>query len=476
MIPRSMATSVHVHTRFSKNAFLPYAFAAACMLLFLCTSALPAAVPTRVPDPLTSEGTEFWLCFQRNFKDSPSGAQKSNTNDVSLELYIFSRADANVSIEIDGISYQVTRKVTAGTMEKIVIDKAAELKDLDKIKRLAVHVISDQPITVYGLSSRFQTTDAFLGLPVSVLGNDYMVMGYKYSEGLLSQFAIIATADGTTVTITPTAQTSTGHKALVPYNVAMKKGDVLQVSSFDSKTEKTDLTGSRITANKPISVFSGHQCAYVPEGIIGCNFLVEQMPPLSSWGTSFIVGKLYSRMNYTVRVLAKDPNTKVFVNSEQVATLGAGEVYENSEFTKNISISANQPVLVAQYSHGYLIGDQTGDPMMLLVTPTEFFTPSCYYATPKSDDWNHYINVVIPTTSIGSLIIDGKKASDQLEFVPVPATTYSVAQIKVPYGSHTITADQPLGLYSYGFGYDGQAYDAYGTSGGRFFATPPPAR
>lgn len=445
-------------------------------VLFLCSilvigsrQQLAARTAESSSEVKTTEGTEFWLCFQRNFKDTPVKQNEKNGNELTLELYVSSSSDTKVSIDIEGIKYQTTVKVSAGTVEKVVIDAAAEIKHLEIIKRLAIHILSDNPVTVYGLSSRYQTTDAFLGLPVSVLGKEYMAMGYKYSEGLLSQFAIIATEEETVVTITPTANTSTGHAATVPFSVSMRKGDVFQVSSHNETSAGTDLTGSKITSNKNIAVFSGHQCAYVPEGIVGCNHLAEQMPPITSWGEMFIVGKLFNRSKYTVRVLAHQDNTQIYLNSELVGTLNAGEVYENSELTGNTSISSSRPVLVAQYSQGFLNNDYIGDPMMLLVTPTEQFMSSYRFATPKSGDWYHYVNVTIPTAAVSSIRIDGKPLDANVEFQQVANSMYSIAQLNVSYGTHTISADQSFGMYSYGFGYGTQAYDAYGTMGGQSF-------
>ncbi len=40
-----------------------------------------------------------------------------------------------------------------------------------------------------------------------------------------------------------------------------------------------DLTGTRITSSKPLSVFSGSDCANVPQNIRDCDHLIEQVPP-----------------------------------------------------------------------------------------------------------------------------------------------------------------------------------------------------
>ena len=57
-------------------------------------------------------------------------------------------------------------------------------------------------VSVYGLNYFTQSTDAFLGLPTDALGTDYRVM--TYPGGLGQEMSVLATANDTVVTITPT--------------------------------------------------------------------------------------------------------------------------------------------------------------------------------------------------------------------------------------------------------------------------------
>jgi hypothetical protein len=437
------------------------------MLLFIVHDS--AAFSSQIDK--TNEGTEFWLCFERNYKDSPLGTKSKN--DLRIELFIVGNKESKVRIEIDGINFRQEVIVLAGAVTNVPLDASAQVKGLDSSERLAVHIISDNPIIVYGLSHRFQTTDTYLGLPVSVLGKEYRVMCYSYSEGLLSQFAIIATEDQTTVTITPTLPITKGHPAGQPYTIKLRRGDVYQVSSDINTSTNGDLTGSYIVSDKKIAVFSGHQCAYVPEGIVGCNHLVEQLPPVSTWGSHFNIGMLEGRSKYVIRVVAAQNNTKIYENSTLVATIDAGQFYENSSVQQNVQLTANHPILVAQYSQGFLNGDKLGDPMMLIVSPEEQYLKKYTFATPKIGTWNHYVNVIVPSDAIESLRLDSR---------PIDPTTvkiselgkYSLAQIKIQYGSHTIVAAKPFGIYSYGLGYNDDAYDAYGNMGGQSFIEAKP--
>jgi hypothetical protein len=167
-----------------------------------------------------------------------------------------------------------------------------------------------------------------------------------------------------------------------------------------------------------------------------------------------------------IRVLANEDSTHVFENNRLVATLNAGDFYENKNQTQHTMVTSDRPVLVAQYSKGFDNGDDVGDPMMIIVAPTEQFLTGYRFATPVRGSWHHYINLIVPTAELGSIRLDGSSI-DRRQFKSFGLSQYSIAQIEVGYGTHVISCDQPFGLYSYGFGYDDAAYDAYGNGGGQ---------
>ena len=192
-----------------------------------------------------SEGREFWLCFMKNFR-SQNGRQNRQAN-LKLQLFLTSSFNARVKIEIEEIGYENEIDVRANTVVNIQIPARAQLRAVETAERLAVHIVADTTVAVYGLNSRFQTTDTFLGLPVSVIGTEYRVVGYtKLASDLLSAFSIVATEDGTEVEITPTATTSTGRPPGVPFKVRLRKGDVYTVGARWQSIGPCDLTGSRI--------------------------------------------------------------------------------------------------------------------------------------------------------------------------------------------------------------------------------------
>jgi len=415
------------------------------------------------------EGTEFWLCFMRNHND----ADKNNPNATQLDLKLFltSDKDANVTIEIKSIRFKEQVFVKGGTVKALQISPLAQVTSSEIIESgRALHVTADVPISVYGLNRRKLTTDTFMGLPLNVLGTSYRVMCYDVSIKLMAEMAVVATEDSTRVTITPTVDTDGGHKRGRPFTIMLNKGDVYQVAAANTVpcVDNCDLTGSLIESDKKIAVFSGHQCAYVPTDVIACNHLVEQVPPLHSWGKHFYIGAFKKRSFYNYRVLANVDGTRVFEDSKLIGTLNAGQHLER-ETDKSVQVTASNPVLVAQFSQGFDNGDRIGDPMMCLISPTQQFLKKYRFATPVDGFWEHFVNVVAPTKALNSIRLNGIKV-DANRFRKLGDTRYSFAQISVNYGTHVIECSEPFGMTSYGFGYGDDRYDAYGSLGGQSFS------
>lgn len=437
-----------------------------CLALLASGNSLQARDPEFITK--NSEGREFWLCFMKNFRSAGLDVQNRQAT-LRLQLFITSSYDANVSIDIEEIDYHTTIEVRANTVVPVQIPARAQLRALETAERLAVYIKADTTISVYGLNSRYQTTDTFLGLPTAVLGKEYRAVGYtKLASDLLSAVSIVATEDDTEIEITPTATTSTGRPPGVPFKIRLRKGDVYTVGARWESIGPCDLTGTRIVSNKKVAVFSGHNCAYVPSKVEACNHLVEQLPPVTAWGLHYYVGNLKERSRYTYRVIASENKTRVFENSKLISVLNAGELYESLNTFNSVQITADKPILVAQFAQGFKNGDSVGDPMMILVSPTQQFLNQYRFATPISGDWHHYINVVSPTENIGQLRLNGKRVDSTL-FTVLGESRYSLAQIQVPYGTHVIRSEVPFGLYSYGFGYKSDAYDAYGNMAGQSF-------
>ena len=263
---------------------------------------------------INSLGTEFWLAFTPNHGDG--GTQF---------ITIAAPQAATGSVDIPGLGFSEAFDLTAGETTSIDLPSNVDITLQNAVSNLGIHVTSDTEVAVYGLNQQSATTDAYLGLPVDALGTEYMAM--SYTALLPGQLAVVGTADETTVTITPTV-TTYGRAAGVPYNITLNTGQTYLLST-DASGE--DLTGTVVTSDKPVAVFSGVQCANVPEGVTYCDHLVEQMVPVETWGKSFVTSPLATRTGGDIfRVLAAEDGTQVTIDGIGVATLNSGEFYEAS--------------------------------------------------------------------------------------------------------------------------------------------------
>ncbi len=392
-----------------------------------------------------SKGTDFWLTFPGNLG--------------TPQLTLFITGDENTTGNISFESNNIPFTVTAGTITSVSLPASVTINNSDIIGDNGVHITSGKEITIYGLNRIQATTDAFLALPTDILGTSYINLGYSNSVVDGSQFGIVATQDGTTVTITPT-ETTNGHTAGVPYNIMMNRG---QTYLLRNTTDGQDLSGTIITSTKPIAVFGSQQCANIPPNVTFCDYIVEQLPPTTTWGRNFVTLPLKTRKNGdTFRFLASTNNTVVKVNGATVATLNRGGYFETI-ITPASQITSDKPILVAQYSNGTSYDGVTSDPFMMLIPPFEQFLGNYTFATPSTGFRINFVNVVAPKAAVGSIRLDGT-IIPAASFSDIGSTGFAGAQIDIGLGTHVINGSSlPFGIFVYGF----DNFDSYGYPGGQ---------
>ena len=161
-------------------------------------------------------------------------------------------------------------------------------------------------------------------------------------------------------------------------------------------TPGVDITGTKVTASKPISFFSGHECVINPASR-RCDVLVEQLPPTRLWGRVHYFAPLAGWTSYKIKVTAAYDSTLLDFycnNTVNSYNINAGRflniTYTNQEFCE---VHANQEVLVAHFSDY-----QDSQSMMTLIPSTDHYTNSITSSTPNnyySLLYNHYINIIV---------------------------------------------------------------------------------
>ncbi len=230
-----------------------------------------------------------------------------------------------------------------------------------------------------------------------------------------------------------------------------------------------DLTGTRIVADQPVATFGGHTCAYIPTSAQACDHLEVQMPPIQSWGRSYVSAPMADgSFNGTnvVRVLPAFESTTVTVNPPQggvsTGTLSPGQFLE-FDATTPFTVTGTSAILVAQYLRGQYATDPAsarGDPAMTVLVPEEqyrsdytFILPSSYNA--MTNGQNHLLVVRPPGLTI---MLDGAPLTTT--FTAVGGREVGV--VLLDGGAHSISAAMPFGIIAYGMG----TFTSYATPAG----------
>lgn len=417
-----------------------------CSMLFaaLCLVWSASTMAQSQPD---SKGTDFWVMF------------KQNLTATEITLFITGDIATTGTVEAPGVGFSTPFSVTPGTVTTVPLPLSVIHNIVDSVQNVGVNIVAEDEVTVYGLNRRTNTTDAFLALPTDILGTEHINLGYENTNVVnATQFGLVAVQDGTTVEITPS--TNAGSRtAGVPYTIGLNRGQTYLLRSTGGAP--ADLTGTTIVSNNPIAVFGGHQCANIPVGFVACDHLVEQLPPVSTWGTSFVTFPLATRTGGdTFRVLASEDNTTVSINGSVVATLDRGEFHETI-LTVPSNINADNAVLVAQYSNGTSFDNVVSDPFEVIVPPFEQFLSGYTVTTPETGFNINFINIVVPDASVGAVLLDGSPIP-AADYTSIAGTGFSGAAVEVALGSHTINGPSPFGITTYGFA----SADSYGYPGG----------
>ena len=332
-------------------------------------------------------------------------------------LYVTTVEDGNVSFSLsDGtasLSYSVN------STGSVVID--LKLDDFDDIEN-GILISSNDKLTVMGLGTIFQglAGDTFTLFPIQEYPSYtfFAISIVSDAKNSMSFVHLIGTEDNTSVTITPTQTLS----SLEGYGCS---GDAGQECSFTINKLQTlilqspsDLTGTKIVSNKPISVFSGHDCAYVPINLtVNCKPVIEQIPPVVTWGRTFLVGPLLGHQHGEwYKIMAAEDNTNVNVycvgpgvySKTFVLPTEGSTYFFTPGINRRCSIRGDRPLLVMLFATNDG-GNSESNAFMALVPPVkQYISPLSVTLEPRVQD--NTVSITIPATSCSnsqcSVLID----------------------------------------------------------------------
>ena len=298
------------------------------------------------------------------------------------------------------------------------------------------------------------TNDASMLLPEHALKSDYIVASYKDGLNgidLPSYFTVVAIADGTTVKWTPTQNTLAGN-GVAAVNAGqtgqqvMNRFDTLQLRGPNDG----DLSGTFVTADKPIWLVGANNCANVPTGVTYCDHIEEQMLPLDYWGKKYVGAHSPKRGNEkhywrvyggedgtVVTTTPAQPGTPVMVNKGQWKEL---VIPNNTSFI----FESDKPFLPVQYLEGENGGAGTGDPAMYQMIPVEQFLDR--YAFVTGTGYSVHYAQIIRTKGGPDVLVDGAIVGGYYT-----VGEYEVADYKISEGAHLAESNAAFGVINVGY-------------------------
>ncbi|MBM4370180.1 MAG: IgGFc-binding protein [Deltaproteobacteria bacterium] len=378
------------------------------------------------------------------------------------------------------------------------------------LTRKAIRVVASLPVVAYQFnpfdSENATSNDGSLLLPQNALGSLYYavslpsrgaVMGFPENNGFL---AVVPIVPDTTVQVTPTVAVKANPAQGIPQDgttpASLAAGQTwsfllqpFQVLNLEQLAEggilppgaiPKDLTGTRIEADHPVAVFSGHQVAGIQEAAKqqltdvwdSCctEHLEEQLMPVETWGVEALCVKSRPRGYEADRFVIVAGEAGVQLSTDPAVDGVHGETLAQAgdhlrvETTDSFVLQATGKIQVVQFlmSAGQTqpIGGEptTGDPSMMIIPPSSQYRDA--YVIRTADGYGTNWTTVIRPQGV-TVAVDGVPIPEAA-FEPLGSGTWEFAYHEVTTGVHTVAAPEPFGLMVYGYG----GVTAYGYPGG----------
>lgn len=410
------------------------------------------------------------------------------------------------------------------------------------IRGFGVEVTGSAPISVSTYQVMEGNGEMVHHLPVEAWGKQYTTMNFyqdRYTYDYVnlkyrpSEIVVIASEDSTIVNYAPTWETEGGPDAMSVRagkvgTIELMAGQVFLVKGIIdeplTKDFTTDLSGSRITANKPVAVVSGHTkvaimrmpdywswktdssaSRQIMQGTR--NAVLEAMLPTAMAGTEFITipvmytdkrngrdtitqGSMYgfdSMKGDVIRFNSLDDGNILSacggVNHWiDRRTLRKNESYIEANHSQAILWRTSKPALCAQYGKSWSLLPypetytlETGQPMMQIVPSTDRWICNGIFLAPPNMD--NFFGIVFNTIDSSRIVLDGKTLADlgRAAFTPIVCTNYSYLRLPVPEGLHVLASlDESVRWTAWSYGsHDGDPKGhAYGVPVGVDYSIP----
>lgn len=339
----------------------------------------------------------------------------------------------------------------------------------------AFRIMTDVPVVAFQIKpyggGRSAMTGASLLLPTSAWGLEYVVAQAGGPDPQRPSLNIVAREADTVVTITPSAAVEpgpgiVGGPAAQPFTITLGAGQHAQL------TQAAELTGSLVTASKPVGFMSGHECLYVPAGVQGCDHIEQMLPPVTALGARHAAVMYRPRLpaegSTYWRIVGVVDGTQLTYSRDVGGpmTIGRGEAitFETGAPFVVASQDAEHPFLLFTYMSSWSSHDEMaywGDPDFVTSIPiAQYLRRYVFFADPTYPETNLVVvRRRAPDGAFKDVVLDcagplggWQPLAADLEYTRRDLTTGNFAPVgDCSTGVHEIASDAPFGLWVWGW-------------------------
>ncbi|XP_044847500.1 IgGFc-binding protein-like [Mauremys mutica] len=397
---------------------------------------IPGSSPPRLV------GREFITAFMQN------GLQQTLNSDFRLLITAYAPATL-ITISMKKPALRVPVQVNAGQTATVLIPSNAEMVGA-KIFDNTVVVRADNYVSVLSLNSKPNSADTTPVYPVHSLGTEYYVVTPTMGTDRYGEVAIVAWEGPTTVDVhLKGAVIFQGKTHLGGSRLTIK----LEANQAAQLQSPVDISGTKIISQKPVAVYVGHTCVTRSNQ---CDHVSEQLLPVSSWGTTFIVPPLSFEMQGDIIYVSTSQATEVEVQvgmSKRSIGLPAEYAVQYRTVSSNaLYFSASAGIQVIFFCDGGTKGNIRYDPFFMAIPAVSSYCQS--YHIYGHNEFENYALIIVKTSESAGVTVDRRPLHNVL-WRPVPGTEYSWTEYSLGKGFlvHNVEhASSPFGLLSIGIG------------------------
>ncbi|KAJ6663859.1 hypothetical protein lerEdw1_009939 [Lerista edwardsae] len=346
---------------------------------------------------------------------------------TTIQLFLTGHhSSTTANVTIGKLTYQKSYSVGEGETVSVQIPAMAEMIGSGVFEN-SILIQADQNISLVLLHKKPNSIGATMIHPAQELGTlHYVVTPSTFQTArYLKEFAVVASAVPVSLEIDLTAAVTfqgQSYPAGSKLTAFLEAFQALQLQSSD------DLSGTRVQSSKPVAVLSGHVRVKKNHNL---DHVVEQLLPVSSWGTTFVVPSVSFQTDVDLVYVIAAQDTRLdyqLGTTRNVRNLKAGEVSQfQLGFPEALYLSADSGIQVTFF----FTGDKRKivyDAYLINVLPIQNYGRS--YRFSGISDMNNYITL-IANSSKTSRITRDRVAIRDVQWRKIPGTDYSWGELNL---------------------------------------------